>query len=142
MPFLHTRTIFFIFFGGGVGGATNPYKSYQGCVRKRGHTWRRFVLSFGPFLDFLTSDNVRGLAGGADTGRLPVRDTQSIATFTIVFLEPLKSDKVLIKAKSTEVRLLGSCDAFQCTKRAPSIDKLAFHQEFYSFVYLFFLNCP
>lgn len=78
----------------------------------------------------------------AGTVRLPVRDTQSIATFTIVFLEPLKSDnKILIKAKSTEVRLLGSCDAFQCTDGDPaSTSSLSIKSFIYLFIY--FWNCP
>lgn len=86
-PFLHTLTYFFFIFFGRLVQQTNPYKSYQGCVRKRDHTWRRLVPSFGPFLDFLTSDNVGGgWRLGAGTDCPSVRDTQSIATFTIVFL--------------------------------------------------------
>lgn len=125
------------------GQQTNPYKSYQGCVRKRGHTWRRLVPSFGPFLDFRTSDNVGGgWRVGAGTDRPPIRDTQSIATFTIVFFEPLKSDKVLIKAKSTEVRLLVSCDAFQCTHGDPALTNSPSIKSFIClFIYLPW-NCP
>lgn len=79
---------------------------------------------------------------GAGMDRPPVRDTQSIATFTFVFFEPLKSDKVLIKAKSTEVRLLGSCDAFQCTDGDPaSTNSLSIKSFIYSFI-LFSLELP
>lgn len=54
-------------------------------------------LEFRPLLDFLTSDN-RGV--GARMDRPPARDTQSISTFTIVFLETSKGDnKILIKPK-------------------------------------------
>lgn len=107
-------------------------------MRKRGQTWRRLVPRFGPFLDFLTSDNVGiGWRVGAGTDCPSLRDTQSIATFTIVFFEPLKSDKVLIKAKKQWSETSGELQSIPMHRRVLGIDQLAFHQQCYLLIYLF-----